>query len=158
MQFSERRTPLPQDIYEFTGLDFEIEIKEHYFEVLDVIGEVFNYIFNGINERCKPDLEAINSQYPFEPLIFLKEPLKMDYRDGCKLLAEHGFHQDVNEDLDTENEKQLGKIVHDKYHTDFYILYRYPKSARPFYTMPDPDDENFTNDISLFRSSYYFFR
>ena len=97
----------PRHLCEFTGLYFEMEIKEHYFEVLDVIGEVFNYIFNGINERCKPELEAINSQYPFEPLIFLKEPLKMDYRDGCKLLAEHGFHQDVNEDLDTENEKQL---------------------------------------------------
>ena len=52
--------------------------------------------------------------------------------------------------LDTENEKQLGKIVHDKYHTDFYILYRYPKSARPFYTMPDPDDENFTNSYDAF--------
>ena len=74
----------------------------------------------------------------------------MDYRDGCKLLAEHGFHHDVNEDLDTENEKQLGKIVHDKYHTDFYILYRYQKSARPFYTMPDPDDENFTNSYDAF--------
>ena len=140
----------PRHLCEFTGLDFEMEIKEHYFEVLDIIGEVFNYIFNGINERCKPELEAINSQYPFEPLIFLKEPLKMDYRDGCKLLVEHGFHQDVNEDLDTENEKQLGKIVHDKYHTDFYILYRYPKSARPFYTMPDPDDENFTNSYDAF--------
>ena len=29
----------------------------------------------------------------------------MDYFEGCKMLEEAGFHQDVNEDLDTENEK-----------------------------------------------------
>lgn len=135
---------------EFTGLDFEMEIKEHYFEVLDVIGQVFNYIFEGINERCKPELEAINNQYPFEPIQFLKEPLKLDFREGVKLLEENGYKQDVNEDLDTENEKTLGRLVKEKYKTDFYILYRYPKSARPFYTMPDPEDENFTNSYDAF--------
>ena len=33
---------------EFVGLDIEMEIKEHYFEVLDVIGNVFYHIFNGL--------------------------------------------------------------------------------------------------------------
>ena len=135
---------------EFTGLDFEMEIKEHYFEVLDVIGKVFNYIFDGLNSKFKKELDAINNQYPFEPIVYLPEALKLDYREGCKLLEEKGLHQDVNEDLDTENEKALGRIVKEKYNTDFYILYRYPKSARPFYTMPDPLDENFTNSYDAF--------
>jgi len=30
---------------EFTGLDMEMVIKEHYFEVLDVLGDMFVYIF-----------------------------------------------------------------------------------------------------------------
>ena len=30
------------------------------------------------------------------------------------------------DDLSTENEKRLGKIVKEKYGTDFYIMYRYP--------------------------------
>lgn len=33
---------------EFTGLDMEMVIKEHYFEVLDVLGDMFVYIFNGL--------------------------------------------------------------------------------------------------------------
>ncbi len=33
---------------EFTGLDFEMEIKEHYFEVLDVIDALFRHIFEGL--------------------------------------------------------------------------------------------------------------
>ena len=135
---------------EFTGLDFEMEIKDHYFEVLDVIGKLFTYIFKGLNERFKPELDAINNQYPFEPLEFLDETLKIDFKEGCKLLEENGFKQNVNEDLDTENEKALGKIIKEKYKTDFYILYKYPKSARPFYTMPDPHDENYTNSFDAF--------
>lgn len=30
------------------------------------------------------------------------------------------------DDLSTENEKKLGKIVKEKFGTDFYIMYRYP--------------------------------
>lgn len=33
---------------EFTGLDFEMEIREHYFEVLDVIDALFRHIFEGL--------------------------------------------------------------------------------------------------------------
>ena len=30
------------------------------------------------------------------------------------------------DDLSTENEKKLGRLVKEKYGTDFYIMYRYP--------------------------------
>jgi aspartyl-tRNA synthetase len=33
---------------EFVGLDLEMAIKEHYFEILDLVGGLFAYIFNGI--------------------------------------------------------------------------------------------------------------
>ena len=137
---------------EFTGLDFEMEIKEHYFEVLDVIGELFYHIFEGLNKNYKKEIETVNSQYPFEPLVYSKEALKLDFKEGCKLLEENGYHQNINDDLDTENEKQLGRLVKEKYNTDFYILYGYPKSARPFYTMPDPhtDFDSFTNSYDAF--------
>ena len=33
---------------EFVGLDLEMAIKEHYYEVLDLFGELFPFIFKGI--------------------------------------------------------------------------------------------------------------
>ncbi len=36
---------------EFIGLDFEMAINEHYFEVLDVIEGVFEHIFKGLVEQ-----------------------------------------------------------------------------------------------------------
>ena len=37
---------------EFTGLDFEMAVHEHYSEVLDVIEQLFFRIFEGINQQC----------------------------------------------------------------------------------------------------------
>lgn len=37
-------------------------------------------------------------------------------------------------------EKQLGRLVKEKYNTDFYILDKFPLAIRPFYTMPDPEN------------------
>jgi len=52
--------------------------------------------------------------------------------------------------LSTENERKLGEIVRQEYDTDFYMLYHYPTNARPFYTMLDPHDPNYTNSYDFF--------
>lgn len=44
---------------EFTGLDIEMTIKEHYFEVLDVLGDMFYYIFSNLEKRFKKELDII---------------------------------------------------------------------------------------------------
>lgn len=66
------------------------------------------------------------------------------------MLAENGLFQEPLEDLSTLNEKTLGKLVRDKYDTDFYMLYGYPTNARPFYTMLDAKDPNYTNSYDFF--------
>jgi hypothetical protein len=42
-----------------------------------------------------------------------------------RLLREHGINQDPTQDLDTPTEKALGAIIKEKFHTDFYMLYRF---------------------------------
>ena len=44
----------------------------------------------------------------------------------------------------------LGKIVKEKYGTDFFIMDKYPLSVRPFYTMPCPENPKFSNSYDLF--------
>lgn len=148
--FRAENSNTPRHLCEFEGLDIEMAIKEHYFEILDVLHELFFFIFEGLNQRFSNELNIVANQYPFEPLKFSKKSVRLDFKEGVDLLKQAGVFQDVNEDLDTINEAMLGKIVKEKYDTDFYILYRYPKKARPFYTMPCPDDENFTNSYDAF--------
>ena len=135
---------------EFTGLDMEMEFKDHYFEVLDLIGELMIYMVNNIKTRFARELDIINQQYPFEEFKISDPVVKLHFREGVKMLKEAGIEQEPLEDLSTATEKALGKLVKEKYDTDFYMLYGYPKNARPFYTMLDPEDENYTNSYDFF--------
>lgn len=136
---------------EFTGLDFEMSIYEHYYEALDVMGEMFNFIFDGIAERYSHELATISLQYPFEPITYLRPPLRIDYTEGIALLHAAGITEaSVDDDLSTPHEKLLGKIVKEKYGTDFFIMDKYPLSVRPFYTMPCPENPKFSNSYDLF--------
>ena len=45
---------------EFTGLDMEMTIKENYHEALDLIADMFVYIFDGLNARFAKELAAVN--------------------------------------------------------------------------------------------------
>ena len=55
-----------------------------------------------------------------------------------------------NEDIGTSDEKLLGRIVKRTHKTDFYFIDKYPKEVRPFYTMPCPDDNKWTNSYDIF--------
>ena len=78
---------------EFNGMDMEMAIKEHYDEVLDVFSDLFIYIFDGINERCKNEVERVREQHPFADLKYLRPTLKITYAEGCALLREAGVEQ-----------------------------------------------------------------
>ena len=135
---------------EFTGLDMEMEFKNHYFEVLDLIGELMVFMFKNIKERYAREIGVINDQYPFEDFVCMDPCLKINFQEGVAMLAAAGIQQDVHDDLSTETEKALGRLVKEKYGTDFYMLYGYPVAARPFYTMLDPHDPRFTNSYDFF--------
>ncbi|EPY30046.1 aspartyl-tRNA synthetase [Strigomonas culicis] len=167
---------------EFVGLDVEMRISEHYYEVLDVAEGLFNYMFEHLATHTK-ELEDICRQYPFEPLVWKipeekirelgvgvisdrVEPtdqykgrvhnlesrmLRLYYPDCIDLLntvlTEKMSHVD---DINTTNEKLLGKLVKERYGVDFFISDRFPSSVRPFYTMSCKDDERFTNSYDMF--------
>ncbi|KAJ9702253.1 hypothetical protein PVL29_004137 [Vitis rotundifolia] len=135
---------------EFTGLDIEMEIKEHYFEVMDIVDRLFIAMFDSLNENCKKELEAIERQYPFEPLKYLRKTLRLTFQEGVQMLKEAGVEVDPYGDLNTEAERKLGQLVLEKYGTEFYILHRYPLAVRPFYTMPSYDDPLYSNSFDVF--------
>ncbi|XP_071926683.1 aspartate--tRNA ligase 2, cytoplasmic-like isoform X2 [Coffea arabica] len=135
---------------EFVGLDVEMEIKEHYSEVMDVVDRLFVSMFDSINQNCKKELDAIGRQYPFEPLKYLPKTLRLTFEEGIQILKEAGVEVDPLGDLNTETERKLGQLVFEKYGTEFYILHRYPLAVRPFYTMPCYDNPAYSNSFDVF--------
>ena len=128
----------------------EMEFNDHYFEVLDVLGEMMVFLCKNLKKRYAKELAVINEQYPFEEFKVAEPIVKIDFKDGVKMLKEAGIEQGDFDDLSTENEKALGAIVREKYDTDFYVLYGFPTDVRAFYSMPNPKDPRYSNSFDLF--------
>jgi aspartyl-tRNA synthetase len=145
---------------EFTGLDMEMAINEHYFEVLEMFSDIFINIFEGLNSKYSNEIKEVQKMFPADDFKFLKPSLRLTYAEGCKLLNDYTLTesdiargctaQDPEEDLSTPNEKLLGRIVKAKYNTDFFMMDEYPLKIRPFYTMPHPDNPKLSNSYDFF--------
>jgi aspartyl/asparaginyl-tRNA synthetase len=47
---------------EFTGLDIEMEIKEHYFEALDMLEVILTHIFHGLQTQYAHEIDVASQQ------------------------------------------------------------------------------------------------
>jgi nondiscriminating aspartyl-tRNA synthetase len=137
---------------EFTGLDIEMELFPPAFDYHQVIRAIWRTLlrmFQHINEFNSPAVEYIRSIHYFSTPVLPNEPLIITFRDGVKLLQDAGFEQSENKDLDTESERELGRIVKELYGSDLFVLSEYPTSARPFYTKRLESNPNFTKSYDV---------
>ncbi|DAA32651.1 aspartate--tRNA ligase, cytoplasmic [Bos indicus] len=135
---------------EFVGLDIEMAFNYHYHEVVEEIADTLVQIFKGLQKRFQTEIQTVNKQFPCEPFKFLEPTLRLEYCEALAMLREAGIEMGDEEDLSTPNEKLLGRLVKEKYDTDFYILDKYPLAVRPFYTMPDPRNPKQSNSYDMF--------
>ncbi|GBG33073.1 Aspartate--tRNA ligase, cytoplasmic [Hondaea fermentalgiana] len=152
---------------EFHGLDVEMCFKEHYHEVLDLFSDMFFHIFDSLNEKNSVELETIRNYFPNDPVVYrpAKElegkintvgtksnTLLLTYKEGIALLREDGIGADEApdlEDMSTPIEKRLGALVKQKYGVDWYFLDKFPMQVRPFYTMVDPENSDYSNSYDF---------
>ncbi|KAI1206510.1 aspartyl-tRNA synthetase [Annulohypoxylon truncatum] len=141
---------------EYTGLDLEMAISKDYHEAMDVIDELLKSIFKGVYARCRKEIDNVKTKFPHEDLVWLEQTPRLTFKEGVQLLNSSGWTDDdgrpaaEDEDLGTRSEIRLGQLVKEKYGTDYFILDKFPTSARPFYTHLDPNDDTVTNSFDIF--------
>ena len=137
------------------GLDLEMEIRKDYHEVVEMLEGVLLYIFKKLSEDYREEIELVRSVYPSEEFLLPEDgkEVRLTFAEGQALLRAEGppEFKDVrdDEDMSTPQEKALGALVRQKYKTDFFVLDKFPTSARPFYTMPDPENPEITNSYDF---------
>ncbi|KAG5943635.1 hypothetical protein E4U59_000186 [Claviceps monticola] len=132
---------------EYIGLDIEMAIQHDYHEVLDVIDEFLKSVFTAV--YAMPEVKEVQKRWPSKEFKWLQQTLILNFEDGVKMLRADG--RDVPmEDLSTPNEIRLGELVREKYGTDYYVLDKFPASARPFYTLKDTEDPFWTRSFDIF--------
>lgn len=141
---------------EYTGLDIEMAIDKHYHEALRMIDSTLKSIFEGVYKKYRPEIEVIKRQFPHEDLVWLEKTLVLPFKEAIQMLNETGWKGEdgeplpEDEDLGTRDEIQMGRVIKEKYGTDYYIIDKFPTSARPFYTMQDPENPTYTNSFDVF--------
>ncbi|CCF34213.1 aspartyl-tRNA synthetase [Colletotrichum higginsianum] len=162
--FRAENSNTPRHMTEFTGLDVEMEIKHSYTEVLTTLEGVLLSIFRGIQERCADEIETVRSVYHSEPLL-LPEPgkeVRLTFAEAQKLLREEGPAEFANvrddEDMSTPQEKALGEVVRLKYKTDFYVIDKFPETARPFYAKVDDAGTTVGDGVRVTNAFDFFIR
>ena len=94
-----------------------------------------------------PQIDVVKLTFPHDDVVILDETPRLKFAEGIRMLKESGWKGEYGkepsefEDLSTRAEQRLGQLVKEKYGADYYILDKFPLDARPFYTMPDHDDD-----------------
>ncbi|KAG6911923.1 hypothetical protein DXG01_000170 [Tephrocybe rancida] len=138
---------------EFIGLDLEMTIEEHYHEVMELLDGLFLSIFRGLREKYQHEIQTVRKQFPADEFKWREGPegtLRLTHREAVQMLIDDGVEIGITEDMNTENERRLGRLVKAKYDTDYFIIDKFPMEIRPFYTMPDPEDPSVSNSYDFF--------
>ncbi|CAK7198761.1 aspartate--tRNA ligase dps1 [Sporothrix eucalyptigena] len=141
---------------EYVSLDLEMVLETDYYEAMSIIDNLLKAIMKGVYERNRKEIEIIKTHFPHEELVIPEKTLILSFKEAIALLNASGWRDEQGdeasptEDLSTPAEIRLGQVIKKKYNTDYYILDKFPRSARPFYTHLDNTDTNYTNSFDIF--------
>lgn len=153
--FRAENSNTPRHMTEYTGLDLEMEVN-HYYDALALIDGMLKHIFTVLRTECADAVRTVQRHFPSTDFQWLEQTLVLPFPEGIRMLREAGYREEDGsepsewEDLATRAEIRLGQLVKEKYHTDYYVLDKFPRNARPFYTLPDPKDDRLTNSFDIF--------
>ena len=116
---------------ESTAIDVEMAFINSEEEVMKIL-EKLVYKMWGKAKENKDELKVLNKEIQLPNLPFKR----ISYDNAIVKLNNENVRINWGEDLGTEEEKSLGKIMKKEGH-DFYFITKYPIEAKPFYTMYD---------------------
>jgi len=116
---------------ESTAVDVEMAFINSEEDVMKIL-ENLVYKMWGKAKENKDELKVLNKEIQLPNLPFKR----ITYDNAIVKLNDENVKISWGEDLGTEEEKALGKIMKKEGH-DFYFITKYPIEAKPFYTMYD---------------------
>ncbi len=131
-------------INEFQGLDLEMEI-ESMDDLLAIEARMMKFIFESVSKECKKELEELGVTLPV-----IENIPRIKFAEAKALVAKtYNRPQSDKNDLEPEEERLIGKYFLENYNSEFVFVTHYPTVKRPFYTMEDPEDPNYTLSYDL---------
>lgn len=133
-------------ISEYISLDAEMGFINSWEDLMDTCEIVIKNIFSGLQKNCQKELKIWKTVMP---QLSGKIP-RIKMRQAQEIIFQRTRRDNRKEtDLGPEDEREICEFAKEKYGSELIFITHYPTKKRPFYTYPDPEDENYTLSFDL---------
>lgn len=131
---------------ESTQMDIEIGFINDFTELLDAL----EFVGTSMIRETAKQYEIILKEFGVEiPLAPQKVP-RLKLREAQKIITERtGRDLSKEMDLNPEDEIEICKWAREKHQSDFVTITHFPTKKRAFYTLPDPDEPEYSLSYDL---------
>ncbi len=130
---------------EYTSMDFEMGFINSFEDIMQTETGVLKSIMTLLKTEYKEELDLLHADIPE-----ITEIPTIKFMDAKELLmTKFKYKPSDMKDFDPEEESLLGKWAKKELNSDFLFVTHYPSKKRPFYTMDDPNDPEYTLSFDL---------
>ncbi len=130
---------------EYTSMDLEMGFIDSFTDIMNMETGVLKYIMNLLKTEYAEEVELLHADIPE-----ITEIPVMKFMDAKELLmTKFKYKPSDMKDFDPAEEELLGKYAKKELGSDFIFITHYPSKKRPFYTMDDPADPEYTLSFDL---------
>lgn len=130
---------------EYTSMDLEMGFINSFEDIMNTEVGILKYIMNLLKTEYKEEIDILHADIPE-----INEVPVIKFMDAKELLMKKFKYQPQDmKDFDPQEEELLGKYAKKELNSDFLFVTHYPSKKRPFYTMDDPADPEYTLSFDL---------
>ncbi len=130
---------------EYTSMDLEMGFINSFEDIMNTEVGILKYMMNLLKTEYKEEIELLHADIPE-----INEVPVIKFMDAKELLMKKFKYQPQDmKDFDPQEEELLGKYAKKELGSDFLFVTHYPSKKRPFYTMDDPNDPEYTLSFDL---------
>ena len=130
---------------EYISMDFEMGMIDGFEDIMNMETGVLKYIMNLLKTEYQNEVELLHIEIPE-----ITEIPVVKFMEAKEIIMKKFKYQPTDmKDFDPEEEQILGKYAKKQFNSDFIFVTHYPSKKRPFYTMDDPEDPEYTLSFDL---------
>ena len=131
---------------EYVSLDAEFGFIDSWENLMDMAEKVVLAMLKNVKEKNERELKL----FKVSPTDIKKEIPRVKMRQAQEIIFKRTKIDHRKEpDLDPSDEKEICKWAEEETGAPFVFITHYPTKKRPFYTMPDSDDKEYTLSFDL---------
>lgn len=132
-------------INEYTSLDMEMGFIKDFTDLTRIETEWLKYLVERLNKNCAAEFEMLGAKMPAVPDAIPA----VSFPEAKKIARKISGKKTDDLDLEPEEERILCDYAQKELGSEFLFVSHYPTKKRPWYTMPDEKDPDYTKSFDL---------